>query len=118
MPCLSYVTDFVMHANYASTKVITERPEAVRAFCAGWFEAVALMHRDKEQTVRIATPIMKFNPAIVAATYDIVVPKMSSTGHFDPKGLETLARSYVEMKTLPTEPDMAKFYTEKFLPGA
>ncbi len=118
VPCSSYVTDFVMHANYASTKVITERPEAVRAFCAGWFEAVALMHRDKEQTVRIATPIMKFNPAIVAATYDIVVPKMSSTGHFDPKGLETLARSYVEMKTLPTEPDMAKFYTEKFLPGA
>ena len=118
MPCSSYVSDFVMHANYASTKVMTERPEIVTAFCAGWFEAVALMQRDKEQTVRIGTPIMKFDPAIVAATYDIVVTKMSRTGRFDPKGLTTLARSYVEMKTLPTAPDMSRFYTEKFLPRA
>jgi hypothetical protein len=43
---------------------------------------------------------------------------MSRTGHFDPKGLATLAGSYVEMKTFPKPPDMAKFYTEKFLPKA
>jgi ABC-type nitrate/sulfonate/bicarbonate transport system substrate-binding protein len=95
---------------------MTEQPESVSAFCAAWFEAVALMQKDKDQTVRIATPIMKFDAAIVAATYDIIVPPMSRTGRFDPKGLATLARSYVEMKQLPTEPDMSKFYTEKFLP--
>lgn len=116
VPCSAYVTDFVMHANYASTAVMSQRPEAVSAFCAAWFESVDLMLRDKEQTVRIGTPIMHFDSAIVAATYDIVVTKMSRTGRFDPKGLATLARSYVEMKTLPTEPDMSKFYTEKFLP--
>jgi len=117
-PCSSYIKDFVMHANYASTKVIGERPDAVSAFCAGWFEAVDIMLRDKDQTVRIGTPIMKFDPAIVAATYDIVVTKMSRTGRFDPKGLATLARSYVEMKTFPTPPDMSRFYTERFLPKA
>jgi ABC-type nitrate/sulfonate/bicarbonate transport system substrate-binding protein len=116
VPCSTYITDFVMHANYASTKVMTERSDAVSAFCAGWFEAVALMRSDKDLTVRIATPIMKFDPAIVAAAYDLVVTKMSRTGRFDPKGLATLARSYVEMKTLATAPDMSKFYTEKFLP--
>jgi ABC-type nitrate/sulfonate/bicarbonate transport system substrate-binding protein len=116
-PCSSYITDFVMHANYASTQAMTEQPDAVSDFCAAWFEAVALMQRDKEQTVRIGTPVMKFDPAIVAESYDIVVTKMSRTGRFDPKGLATLARSYVEMKTLPTEPDMSKFYTEKFLPN-
>jgi ABC-type nitrate/sulfonate/bicarbonate transport system substrate-binding protein len=116
VPCSTYIGDFIMHANYASTKAMSEKPEAVTAFCAGWFESVALMQKDKEQTVRIATPIMKFDPSIVGASYDIVVTKMSRTGRFDPKGLATLARSYVEMKQLPTEPDMSKFYTEKFLP--
>lgn len=116
VPCSDYIANFVMHANYASDKVMKERPEAVSAFCAAWFESVDLMQRDKEQTVRIGTPIMHFDSAIVAKTYDIVVTKMSRTGRFDPKGLATLARSYVEMKTLPTEPDMSKFYTEKFLP--
>jgi NitT/TauT family transport system substrate-binding protein len=118
LPCSDYVKDFVMHANYAMNKVIEAHPEAVSAFCAGWFEAVNLMQRDKEQTVRIATPITKLDPKIVAESYDIVIPKMSRDGRFDPKGLETLARSYVETKALPTKPDMAKFYTEKFLPKA
>jgi ABC-type nitrate/sulfonate/bicarbonate transport system substrate-binding protein len=116
VPCSDYIKDFIMHANYASTQAMSEKPEAVTAFCAGWFESIELMQRDKAQAVRIATPIMKFDPSIVAASYDIVVTKMSRTGRFDPKGLATLARSYVEMKTLPTEPDMSKFYTEKFLP--
>jgi hypothetical protein len=28
-----------------------------------------------------------------------------------------LAKSFVEMQTLPTEPDMSKLYTEAFLPA-
>jgi ABC-type nitrate/sulfonate/bicarbonate transport system substrate-binding protein len=118
VPCSDYITDFIMHANYASTKAIREHPHAVSAFCAGWFEAVALMQRDKPQTVRIATPIMHFPADIAAAAYDVVIPKMSTTGRFGRKGLATLARSYVEMKTFPKAPDMSKFYTEKFLPRA
>ncbi|HXE28946.1 MAG TPA: ABC transporter substrate-binding protein [Stellaceae bacterium] len=116
IPCSAYVKDFVMHANFASTKIMNEHPQAVSAFCAGWFEAIELMQHDKAQAVRIATPITKLDQSIVAASYDLVVPKMSRDGHFDPKGLETLARSYVETKALPTKPDMSKFYTQKFLP--
>jgi NitT/TauT family transport system substrate-binding protein len=116
IPCSGYVKDFVMHANYAATEAMKNKPEAVTAFCAGWFEAIDLMQRDKEQTVRIAAPIAKLDPSIMAKTYDLVIPKMSRNGRFDSKGLETLARSYVETKSLPTKPDMSKFYTEKFLP--
>ena len=35
---------------------------------------------------------------------------------FDRPALTVLAHSFVEMKTLPSEPDMAKLYTEKLLP--
>jgi NitT/TauT family transport system substrate-binding protein len=116
IPCSDYVKDFVMHANFAMNKTIDEHPEAVTAFCAGWCDAVQLMQKDKEQTIKIAAPIAKLDPAIIAQTYDVVIPKMSRDGKFDPIGLETLARSYVETKALPTKPDMSKFYTEKFLP--
>ena len=116
VPCSSYISDCVMHANYASTKAMTDKPDAVTAFCAGWFEAVEVMQNDKAQSVKIGTPIMHFDADIVGKTYDLVVTKMSLTGRFEAKGLATLARSYVVMKTFPTEPDMAKFYTEKFLP--
>jgi NitT/TauT family transport system substrate-binding protein len=116
VPCSEYVSDFVMHANYASTPFMTQRPDVLRAFLAGWFEAVDFMLANKDETVRIGAPIMQLAPDIVARTYDVVVTKMSRDGKFDPKGLATIARSYVELKTLDTAPDMSKFYTEQYLP--
>jgi hypothetical protein len=41
----------------------------------------------------------------------------SDTGRFEPKAVAVLSRSFVQMNLLPTEPDMSKLYTEKFLPG-
>jgi hypothetical protein len=42
----------------------------------------------------------------------------SDTGRFDPKATAILAKSFVELKLLPQQPDMTKLYTEKFLPLA
>jgi hypothetical protein len=35
---------------------------------------------------------------------------------FEPDAMATLKRSFVEMKLVPSEPDMTKLYTEQFLP--
>jgi hypothetical protein len=40
----------------------------------------------------------------------------SDDGRFNPKALAVLSRSYVDLKYLPTQPDMSKLYTEEFLP--
>jgi hypothetical protein len=45
-----------------------------------------------------------------------LMPMFSDTGHFELKALAVLARSFVDMKTLPAEPDMKSLYTEQFLP--
>ena len=60
--------------------------------------------------------VMQTDDAATAAIYDELMPMFSDTGHFEPKALAVLARSFVEMKTLPTEPDMKSLYTEQFLP--
>ena len=48
--------------------------------------------------------------------YTELMPMFSDTGRFDPKALAVLRKSFVEMKTLPEEPDMSRLTTEAFLP--
>lgn len=118
LPFGAVVRDFINHITFATDDIIRLHPEEVRAFNEAWFETVKWMRQNKDETVKIAMPVMGKPQEIVAKAYDIVMPSLSDTGKFDPKGLATLARSFVEMKMFPTEPDMAKLYTEKFLPGA
>ncbi len=115
--CADYVPNFIMHANYASQKVADERPDAVKGFNAAWFETVAFMRANKDETNRIVMPVTKLDESVQSKVYDMVLPLMSLTGRFDPKGIAAISRSYVELSILDKEPDMTKLYTEKFLPA-
>jgi ABC-type nitrate/sulfonate/bicarbonate transport system substrate-binding protein len=110
------VTDFILHVIFATDKAIAQKPEALRGFLKGWFETIAFMRANKNKTVEIAKGVMGTDEATTAGIYDELMPMFSDTGKFDPKALAVLRRSFVEMKTLPTEPDMSKLYTEAFLP--
>lgn len=112
------VPDFIIHIIYATNKIMSTHPEQLRGFLAGWFETIAFMKSNKEETVKIITPIMNQPPEIVSRAYDVVMPTFSDTGKFDPKAIAVLGRSFVEMNLLPSEPDMSKLYTETFLSGA
>jgi ABC-type nitrate/sulfonate/bicarbonate transport system substrate-binding protein len=110
------VKDFILHVIFATDKAVAEKPEALRGFLAGWFETIAFMRKDKAESVEIAAQVMGTDAATAEKIYDELMPMFSDTGHFDPKALAVLRRSFVEMKTLPEEPDMSKLYTEAFLP--
>ncbi len=112
------VHDFINHVTYATDDLMKNRPGDLRAFLAAWYETIHWMRGHKDETIKIVAPVMEKPPEIAARAYDIVMPCMLDDGHFDPKGLATLARSFVDMKMLPTEPDMSKLYTEAFLPPA
>jgi NitT/TauT family transport system substrate-binding protein len=110
------VKDFHIHVIFATDKAIATKPEALRAFLAGWFETIAFMRGHKDETVTIAGEVMGTDPDTTGRIYDELMPMFSDTGRFDPKATAVLARSFVEMKTLPEEPDMKKLTTEAFLP--
>jgi hypothetical protein len=74
------------------------------------------MRRNKATAVSIATQVIGKDDDINGKTYDELMPMFSDDGRFDAKALDTLANSYVELKVLPTAPDMSKLYTEAFLP--
>jgi ABC-type nitrate/sulfonate/bicarbonate transport system substrate-binding protein len=107
--------DFIMHVIFASDKAIAEKPAALSAFLKGWFETIAFMRHNKEQSVAIAQTIMGTDKETTGAIYDELMPMFLDNGHFDAKALAVLGRSYVDMKILPSAPDMSKLYTEAFL---
>src|SRR5262249_4621468 len=74
------------------------------------------MRANKDKTLAIAGEVMGTDAATTAGIYDELMPMFSDTGRFDPKALAVLQRSFVEMKTLPEEPDMSKLTSEALLP--
>jgi NitT/TauT family transport system substrate-binding protein len=112
----SDIKDFHIHVIFATNKVIADHPQAVRGFLKGWFDTIAFMRANKPDTVAIAKEVTNKDEDVVARVYDEVMPMFSDDGKFNPAALATLAKSYVELQYLPTEPDPAVLYTEEFLP--
>lgn len=110
------VRDFHVHVMFATDKAIAEKPKAITSFIEGWFETVAFMRTNKAKSVEIAAEVMGTDVETASAIYDELMPMLSSQGRFNPKALDVLAKSFVELKMLPAEPDMSKLYTEALLP--
>jgi ABC-type nitrate/sulfonate/bicarbonate transport system substrate-binding protein len=112
----SDIKDFHIHVIFATDKATATKPEVVRNFLKGWFETIAFMRSHKADTVKVAKEVMEKDEDISGRVYDELMPMFSDTGRFDKAALATLSKSYVELKLLPSEPDMSKLYTEAFLP--
>jgi ABC-type nitrate/sulfonate/bicarbonate transport system substrate-binding protein len=112
------IKDFHIHIIFAANKLIADKPDAVRQFLAGWLDSIAFMRKNKAETVKIAMEVTSKDEDVTSRSYDELMPMFSDTGKFDPQALETLKKSYVELKLLPSEPDMKQLYTEAFLPAA
>jgi NitT/TauT family transport system substrate-binding protein len=110
------IKDFHIHVIFAADKLIAGKPDAIRKFLAGWFDTIAFMRKNKAETVKIAAEVTGKDEDINKRVYDELMPMFSDTGKFDARALETLKKSYVELKVLPSEPDMSQLYTEAFLP--
>ena len=108
--------NFLMHVIFATDKSIAQKPDTLRGFLQGWFETIAFMRKNKAKSVAIAMQATGTDEKTTSGIYDELMPMFTDDGHFDPKALAVLSRSFVEMKTLPSEPDMSKLYTEAFLP--
>jgi NitT/TauT family transport system substrate-binding protein len=109
--------DFIVHVIYATDTLIASRPDAIRGFLKGWFATIAFMRKNKAETVAIAKDVIDKDAENVSRTYDEVMPMFSDNGRFKASALAILAKSFVELGTLPAEPDMSKLYTEAFLPA-
>jgi ABC-type nitrate/sulfonate/bicarbonate transport system substrate-binding protein len=110
------IKDFIIHVIYATNKAIATRPDDLRHFVKGWLDTIAFMRTHKSETVKIAGPVTSKDDEITGRTYDELMPMFSDTGKFAPAALAVLSKSWVDLGTLPSEPDVKTLYTEEFLP--
>jgi NitT/TauT family transport system substrate-binding protein len=115
-PVSSFEGNVASGALFASNRLIASNPDAIRAFIAAWIETVDYMRANKADTVKITSGINHFSESVMSREYDLTIGMHTRDCRFDAESLATLKRSFVEMKLVEGEPDMAKLYTEAYLP--
>ncbi len=112
------IKTFHVYVIYVRKDFAAQSPQAVRDFLAGWFDTIAYMHAHRAETIDILRRSAQISPALAARDYDEMIGLFNRNGHFEPKALAVLARSFVEMGMLPQAPDMTTLITEEYLPKA
>jgi len=115
-PVSSYEGNVASGALFASNQLIASNPGAIRAFLAAWLETVDYMRAHKAETVKITSGITHFSESVMAREYDLTIAMHTKDCRFDAESLASLRRSFADMKLVEGEPDMAKLYTEAYLP--
>jgi NitT/TauT family transport system substrate-binding protein len=111
-----YIKNYMMHVIYASNDFMAQHPDDVRKVLAAWFDTIEYMKTHKAEVLKVYEKVSKIPPDVGSRVYDVVMPTFTTDGHFIDSQLEALAKSYVEIGEVKTEPDMHELVTEKFLP--
>jgi ABC-type nitrate/sulfonate/bicarbonate transport system substrate-binding protein len=112
----AYVPDFLTIAMLAHTDVMTQRPEVLRRFIAGWLETIAYFLDHKDEAVRVAAETGGLSVPVISASYDLVRPQWSRDGRVSAEQLQKLGRALVEIGLVDSQPDLTKYVTSDFLP--
>jgi NitT/TauT family transport system substrate-binding protein len=111
-----YAPDFITHVVYARKDLIAKNPDLVRRFLKGYFASIAYMKTHKKETDAVAVSALKETPASAGKTYDYLISALSNDGTFDPKAIQVLKQSFVEMHILKTVPPDSELFTTQFVP--
>ncbi len=108
--------DFAFEAVIASKRMIEEKPEVVRAFLEGLYEAVGHMKANKEYTLEIFQRKMDTPKDIGARVWDFDAHKLVDDGLFSDKALLTAAQAVAETGAIKEAPPLAAWVDKRFLP--
>ena len=112
------VTDFHSNVLFARNKLIASRPDLVQKFVDGWFRAVTFARGNKELVIKVGARTLGIGEEAARAAYDVEITKMlRDSGRFEPKAVDVIRRSLVEIGTLEKEPPVEGLFDERFLRG-
>lgn len=99
----------------ATEKALREKPDAVKAFVDGWFEAVRYMKANRDYTIKKMVEVLELKPEIARKSYDLTMRHLPDAPSLKKRSLQLLAESYVRDGLLPKVPDVETFYDPRFL---
>jgi NitT/TauT family transport system substrate-binding protein len=115
-PASSFIGRTAGGVIFASNDMGNQHPDAIRRYVAAYLETTRYISTHKAETVTIEARITHYLPSIVAKEYDIDQGMFTKDCRFDAESLTNLKRSFVELKLLPTPPDMSRLYTAEYVP--
>jgi NitT/TauT family transport system substrate-binding protein len=110
------VPEFLTHVIFASDAMIRDNPDGIRRFLKAWFATIAFMRDNKDEAIRLSRLSTGLSPEIAEIVYREQMPMFLGDGHFDPKALAVVTRSFVDTGALKEIPDSKLLLTEEFLP--
>ena len=111
-----YAPRFITQVVSTRQDFVKDHPELVERFLKGLFATVAFVKTHKDATTAVAMRVLHQDKTVMDKTYDLEMPMLSNDGTFDPKAIEVLKDSYVEMGILDKKPSDAQLFTTQFLP--
>jgi len=111
-----FAPNLITQVIFARKPYLAEHPDRVERFLKGWFTAVAYMVANKEKSSVIAAHALNMDTAVVERAYDVDMPYLSKDGTFDPKGIDVLRDSFVQLGILDKPPTDDQMLTTRFLP--
>jgi ABC-type nitrate/sulfonate/bicarbonate transport system substrate-binding protein len=111
-----FVENFITHVFFVRDDVIAKRPDAVRAYLRAWVETINFMRANKAKTVEITSKVINISPSVISRAYDEQISIFSTDGLFDPKAVEVLKESFIEMGLLKEKPEDKVMFTTQFVP--
>jgi NitT/TauT family transport system substrate-binding protein len=110
------IPDFAFESVIATKRLIEERPEVVRAFLEGVYEAVGHMKANREYTVDIFQRKMDVPRDIGARVFDLDAHALVDDGTFSDKALVAAAKAVVETGAIREVPPLPAWVDKWFLP--
>jgi ABC-type nitrate/sulfonate/bicarbonate transport system substrate-binding protein len=116
LPMDKYAPEFITHVVFARNDLIASKPDLVKRFLKGYFASIAFMKTHKKETDAVAVSALKETPTSASKTYDYLMPALSNDGTFDPRAVQVLKQSFVEMGILKSVPPDSELFTTQFIP--
>lgn len=111
-----FAPNLITQVIFARKPYLAAHSDRVGRFLKAWFGAVAYMVANKEKSSVIAARALNMDTAVVERAYDVDMPYLSKDGTFDPKGIDVLRESFVQLGILDKPPTDDQMLTRQFLP--
>ena len=112
------IPDFPIYVLYATTDLVKENPQKVKAFAAAWAETIAFAKANRQETVDIISTTLSVDPEVVGAVYDDAMQNFSTDGKMSPEALKMLVQNFKDAGNVPDDFDTAAAVNNDFLPAS
>jgi NitT/TauT family transport system substrate-binding protein len=112
----SFAPDFMTHVIFARTDLVASNPDLVDRFLKGFFASVLFAKAHRDETIKVLSPVLNEPPAVLGLIYDHEKPILLDDGHIDPKAVDVIKDSFIDMGILDTKPSDDQLFTRQFVP--